>query len=62
MFILLLPFETPNLLLFILSFILGLTIDAFYEANMDLVAVSPEFNLYDTKWPIRTRARQRFWT
>src|SRR5690348_5204021 len=24
------------------------TIDAFYEANMDLVAVSPEFNLYDT--------------
>jgi glucose-1-phosphate adenylyltransferase len=34
------------------------TIDAFYEANMDLVAVSPEFNLYDTKWPIRSRAIQ----
>jgi glucose-1-phosphate adenylyltransferase len=34
------------------------TIDAFYEATMDLVAVSPEFNLYDTKWPIRTRAIQ----
>lgn len=31
MFILLLPFETPNLLLFALAFILGLTIDAFYD-------------------------------
>lgn len=31
LFILLLPFEVPNLLLFILSFILGLTIDAFYD-------------------------------
>lgn len=31
LFILLLPFETPNLLLFILSFILGLTVDAFYD-------------------------------
>jgi glucose-1-phosphate adenylyltransferase len=31
------------------------TLDAFYEANMDLVAVTPEFNLYDTTWPIRTR-------
>jgi glucose-1-phosphate adenylyltransferase len=34
------------------------TLDAYYEANMDLVAVSPEFNLYDTRWPIRTRAIQ----
>jgi glucose-1-phosphate adenylyltransferase len=34
------------------------TIDAFYEANMDLVAVSPEFNLYDSEWPIRTRMVQ----
>ena len=34
------------------------TIDAFYEANMDLVAVSPEFNLYDRNWPIRTRVVQ----
>jgi len=32
------------------------TLDAFYEANMDLVAVSPEFNLYDQRWPVRTRA------
>jgi len=31
LFILLLPFETPNLVLFILSFILGLTVDAFYD-------------------------------
>ena len=31
LFILLLPFETPNLLLFSLSFIMGLTIDAFYD-------------------------------
>lgn len=34
------------------------TIDAYYEANMDLVSVSPEFNLYDTGWPIRTRMPQ----
>ena len=33
-------------------------IDAFYEANMDLVAVTPEFNLYDHNWPIRTRMVQ----
>jgi rod shape-determining protein MreD len=31
LFILLLPFETPNLLLFVLAFIMGLTIDAFYD-------------------------------
>ena len=30
------------------------TIDAYYEANMDLVAASPHFNLYETSWPIRT--------
>ncbi len=34
------------------------TIDAFYEANMDLVNVTPEFNLYDHHWPIRTRMVQ----
>lgn len=34
------------------------TLDAYYEANMDLVAVSPEFNLYDRKWPLRTRMVQ----
>jgi hypothetical protein len=31
LFILLLPFEIPNILLFALSFIMGLTIDAFYD-------------------------------
>ena len=30
------------------------TIDSYYEASMDLVAVSPSFNLYDPEWPIRT--------
>ncbi len=30
------------------------TLDAYYEANMDLVQVNPEFNLYDPEWPIRT--------
>ncbi|MCP5116660.1 MAG: glucose-1-phosphate adenylyltransferase, partial [bacterium] len=34
------------------------TLDAYYEANMDLVSISPEFNLYDTRWPIRTRPQQ----
>src|ERR1700756_1483097 len=29
------------------------TIDAYYEANMDLVSVSPVFNLYDKIWPLR---------
>jgi glucose-1-phosphate adenylyltransferase len=35
------------------------TIDAYYEANMDLVNVTPEFNLYDTAWPMRTRLVQQ---
>ena len=30
------------------------TLDSYYEANMDLVNVDPEFNLYDAEWPIRT--------
>ncbi|MBI5761699.1 MAG: glucose-1-phosphate adenylyltransferase [Planctomycetales bacterium] len=30
------------------------TLDAYYEANMDLVAVKPELNLYDESWLIRT--------
>ena len=30
------------------------TIDAYWEANMDLVSVNPLFNLYDRDWPIRT--------
>lgn len=31
LFIILLPFETPNIILFSLAFVLGLTIDAFYD-------------------------------
>ncbi len=34
------------------------TLDAYWEANMDLVQVSPVFNLYDKKWPIRTYLEQ----
>jgi glucose-1-phosphate adenylyltransferase len=34
------------------------TIDAFWEANMELVSVQPELNLYDEKWPILTHHRQ----
>ena len=30
------------------------TIDAYYEANMDLRAVVPELNLYNRQWPLRT--------
>jgi glucose-1-phosphate adenylyltransferase len=30
------------------------TIDAYYEANMDLVSVHPVFNLYNEQWPIYT--------
>src|SRR6202522_1546444 len=34
------------------------TLEAYYEANMDIVSVSPIFNLYDQAWPIRTHQRQ----
>jgi glucose-1-phosphate adenylyltransferase len=34
------------------------TLDAYYDANMDVVSVSPVFNLYDKAWPIRTHQRQ----
>lgn len=34
------------------------TIDAYYEANMDLIQVDPIFNLYDKDWPIRTYEEQ----
>jgi glucose-1-phosphate adenylyltransferase len=30
------------------------TIDAYYEANMDLISVTPQLNLYDAQWPILT--------
>jgi glucose-1-phosphate adenylyltransferase len=35
------------------------TLDAYYDANMDLVSVIPEFNLYDRRWPIRTLVPQQ---
>ena len=30
------------------------TLDAYYEANMDLVSVDPLLNMYDDRWPIRS--------
>ena len=30
------------------------TVDAYYEANMDLISVDPQLNMYDMDWPIRT--------
>ena len=30
------------------------TLDAFYDAHMDLISVHPVFNLYNTEWPILT--------
>ncbi|MGD8348429.1 MAG: glucose-1-phosphate adenylyltransferase [Gammaproteobacteria bacterium] len=34
------------------------TLDAFWEANMELVNVTPELNLYDQDWPILTHQAQ----
>jgi glucose-1-phosphate adenylyltransferase len=34
------------------------TIDAYHDANMDLVAVTPIFNLYDASWPLHSWQRQ----
>jgi glucose-1-phosphate adenylyltransferase len=34
------------------------TIDAYWEANMDLASIMPLFNLYDQNWPLRTYQRQ----
>jgi glucose-1-phosphate adenylyltransferase len=34
------------------------TVDAYWEANIDLTTVIPELNLYDTAWPIRTFQEQ----
>jgi glucose-1-phosphate adenylyltransferase len=30
------------------------TIDSYFEASMDLISVTPEFNFYDFSWPMRT--------
>ncbi len=34
------------------------TVDAFWDANMELVSVTPELNLYDENWPIWTYQEQ----
>ena len=34
------------------------TIDAFWEANLDLASVTPELDIYDNDWPIWTNQRQ----
>ncbi|PSH03117.1 MAG: glucose-1-phosphate adenylyltransferase [Acidobacteria bacterium] len=34
------------------------TLEAYYDANIDLASVSPVFNLYDQSWPIRGFQRQ----
>src|SRR5437762_956651 len=33
------------------------TIAAYYEANMDLIQVTPSFDLYNARWPVRTWSR-----
>ncbi|AOZ72800.1 glucose-1-phosphate adenylyltransferase [Boudabousia tangfeifanii] len=30
------------------------TLDAYYEANMDLISINPVFNLYNSDWPVYT--------
>jgi len=30
------------------------TLESYYEANMDLISVDPQLNLYDNDWPIRS--------
>jgi len=34
------------------------TLDAYWEANMELVSVTPQLNLYDTQWPVFTHETQ----
>ncbi len=34
------------------------TVDAFWEANLELIGVTPELNLYDKEWPIWTHQEQ----
>lgn len=34
------------------------TVDAYWQANMELIGVSPELNLYDSEWPIWTYQEQ----
>jgi glucose-1-phosphate adenylyltransferase len=34
------------------------TLDSYFSASIDLINISPEFNLYDSSWPIRTHQYQ----
>ncbi|MBI5041718.1 MAG: glucose-1-phosphate adenylyltransferase, partial [Gammaproteobacteria bacterium] len=34
------------------------TVDAFWEANLELIGITPELNLYDAQWPIWTYQEQ----
>jgi glucose-1-phosphate adenylyltransferase len=34
------------------------TLDGYFESNIDLISVNPEFNLYDSYWPMRTHLHQ----
>lgn len=34
------------------------TLDSYFEANMDLTQITPQFNLYEREWPIRTHQLQ----
>jgi glucose-1-phosphate adenylyltransferase len=34
------------------------TLDAYYDAHMDLISVDPSFNLYNSEWPILTWPEQ----
>ena len=34
------------------------TVDTYWEASMDLIAVTPPLNLYNSKWPIKSHAQQ----
>jgi glucose-1-phosphate adenylyltransferase len=34
------------------------TLDSYFSASMDLISISPEINLYDSDWPIRTHQHQ----
>jgi glucose-1-phosphate adenylyltransferase len=34
------------------------TLDSYWQANMDLVNVTPELNIYDQEWPIWTYQKQ----
>lgn len=34
------------------------TVDAFWEANLELIGVTPDLNLYDADWPIWTHQEQ----